>query len=108
MLYVKFPMQTKHLFFNPSGPTGEPYRFSSDLEKIGSAWDVSIRNGTRVEVISDPVDISRPQYGGIISVVKVRADVADDYHTIIKEFWVPTICVIELENNETRSTQLAN
>jgi hypothetical protein len=107
MMYVKFPIPTKHIFFNPAGTADEIFKFSSDLEKIGSAWDVAIRNGTNVEIISDPVEISRPRYG-VITVVKVKADVATDYHTIIKELWIPTACIVELENNETRSTQFAN
>lgn len=107
MMYRKFIIPTEHVFYHPSGKMGEPFRFSSDLEKIGSEWDVAIQNGTYVEVISDPVEITRPQYG-IISVVKIRADVATDYHTIIKEFYVPIGCVVKVENNETRSAELAN
>lgn len=98
-LYTKFPVPTKHIFSHPDGPDGKPYRFSSDLEKIGLEWDVSIKNGTYVEVLSEPLDIQRPKYGPI-SVVKVRADVATDYHTVIKEFWVPVNCIIETSEHE--------
>jgi hypothetical protein len=95
--YVKFQVPTKFIFFNPSGEKDEPFSFSSDLEKIGTEWDVRVKNGTFVEPISEPVQIDRPKYGGIISVIKVKADVADDYHTIIKEFWIPTMTLVSIE-----------
>lgn len=93
---VKFPLFTKFMFFHPDGEMGKSFNFSSDLEKIGSEWDVAIQNGTYCDVISDPVKIERPKYG-IISVVKIKADIATDYHTIIKEFWVPVTCIIEVQ-----------
>jgi hypothetical protein len=95
--YVKFRIPTKFIFFNPAGGKDEAFSFSSDLEKIGTEWDVRIKNGTFVELISDPVQIDRPKYGGIISVIKVKADVATDYHTIIKECWVPTCAIVPIE-----------
>lgn len=103
--FVKFRLPTKFIFFNPTGEQNQPFRFSSDLEKVGTEWDVSLRNGSYVEPVSEPVDISRPQYGGIISVIKVKADVATDFHTIIKEFWIPTIALVPLEqsNHETQN-----
>ncbi len=107
MLYQKFTIVTKYMFFNPDGEKGKSYNFSTDFDKIGLEWDVSIRNGTYVDVISKPVEINHPKYG-IISLIKIKADVATDFHTIIKEFWVPVNCVIYLENNETGSAQLAN
>lgn len=107
MLYVKFPIYTKHMFFNPAGKMGEAFRFSSDLEKIGSEWDVAIANGTYVQIISDPVEITRPKYG-TFSVVRIKADVATDYHTIIKELWVPVICIVDLENNAVEGSKLPN
>lgn len=106
-LYQKMIIPTKFIFFHPDGETGKPFRFSSDLEKVGKEWDVSIKNGTYVDVISGPVEISSPKYG-ILTLVKVKADVATDYHTIIKEFWVPTSCIISAEDNETSSSKLAN
>lgn len=96
---MKFPLFTKFMFFHPDGLKDKSYNFSSDFEKIGLEWDVSIRNGTWVDVISDPVEISHPKYG-IISLVKIKADVATDYHTIIKEFWVPVNCIIETSKDE--------
>jgi hypothetical protein len=95
--FVKFPICTKFMFFNIMGEKDESFKFSSDLEKIGTEWDVEIRNGTFVEPISEPTEIDRPKYGGMISVIKIRADVATDYHTIIKEFWIPTITLINIE-----------
>jgi hypothetical protein len=83
------------MFFHPDGETGKSFNFSTDLKKVGSEWDVSIRNGTAIiDVVSDPVTISHTKYG-LLSLVKIKADVATDYHTIIKEFWVPTTCIIE-------------
>ena len=93
MMYTKFPIYTKFVFFKLPGEKGDLYKFSSDLEKIGSEWDVEIQNGTYVDVISDPVKIARPSYG-TMTVVKIRADIATDYHTIIKEFWVPVDCIM--------------
>ena len=70
------------------------------MEKIGSEWDVGVQNGTYVDLISEPVQIDRPKYGGIITVIKVKADVATDYHTIIKEFWIPTNTLVSIENEK--------
>jgi hypothetical protein len=100
--YMKFPIFTDFMFNHPDGVEGKSYNFSSDLEKIGREWDVSIQNGTGVDIISDPVTIDHSKYG-IISLVKVKADVATDYHTIIKEFWVPINCIIGLKNNNESS-----
>jgi hypothetical protein len=94
-MYTKFPIPTKFMFFKLPGESGHAYKFSSVLEKIGIEWDVSIQNGTYVDVISDPVEIKDSPYGDI-TVVKIRADVATDYHTIIKEFWVPVDCIIDM------------
>ena len=89
--YLKFQLTSgKVRFFNPDGKEGELFSYSSELEKIGSEWDVRCPNGIYVEIVSEPMIIDRPKYGGIISVTKIRADVATDYHTIVKEFWVPT------------------
>ena len=106
-LYQKFPIYTKYRFFNPDGEIGKTYNFSSSLEKIGLEWDVAVRNGAYVDVISEPIEIRRPQYG-TFSVVKIKADVATDYHTIVKEFWVPTMCVIEVSNGEDSGAKLSN
>jgi hypothetical protein len=92
---TKVPTSTKHRFFNPAAEEGYLYSFSTDLEKIGLEWDVQIRNGAYIEVISEPLYIQRPKYGGMISVTKIKADVSQDYHTIIKEFWIPTACILE-------------
>ena len=98
-LYKKFPLFTKYMFFHPDGYEGKSFQFSTDLEKVGVEWDVAIRHGTYVDVISEPIEIHRPKYGAI-SVIRIRADVATDYHTIIKEFWVPVNCIIETSDNE--------
>jgi hypothetical protein len=82
------------IFFNSLGERGDLYKFSSLLKNIGIEFDVEFQNESYVEVISDPVEIDHPKYG-LLSVTKVRADVALDYHTIMKEFWVPTICLLE-------------
>ena len=87
------------MFFHPDGYEGKSFRFSTDLEKVGVEWDVAIQQGTYVDVISEPIEIHRPKYGAI-SVIRIRADVATDYHTIIKEFWVPVNCIIEASDNE--------
>ena len=87
------------MFFHPDGYEGKSFRFSTDLEKVGVEWDVAIQHGTYVDVISEPIEIHRPKYGAI-SVIRIRADVATDYHTIIKEFWVPVNCIIETSDNE--------
>lgn len=91
-LYHKFPLYTKYKFVNSSYELGHAFKFSSKLEKIGLEWDVPLLNGTYIEIISDPIEIIHPQYG-TISVIKVKADVATDYHTVIKEFWIPTMYV---------------
>ena len=102
-MYIKFPRLTNFIFFNPTNEMGHVFSFSTDLEKIGSDWDVRIENGIYIEPISDPFEIYRQKYG-TISVTKVKADVADDYHTVIKEFWIPTDCVVELKNNVSQSS----
>ncbi len=96
------------MFFKLPGEKGDLYRFSSDLEKIGIEWDAQIQNGTYIEIVSEPIEITRFKYGGTLSVVKIKADVSTDYHTIIKEFWVPINCIIESEIYETQSSQLRN
>ena len=106
-LYQKFPMFTKYRFVNTSCELGHAFKFSSELEKIGLEWDVSLQNGAYVDVISDPIEITRPQYG-TFSVVKIKADVATDYHTIIKECWVPAMCIYKVGEDETSSSQLTN
>lgn len=107
MMYFKFPMFTKFLFFKEGHGEDESFSFSTDLDKVGSVWDVSIKNGTFIDVISDSVTIDSPKYG-MITLVKIKADVATDFHTVIKEFWVPTSCVHRVEKDETQSTQLGN
>lgn len=96
MMYMKFSIPTKFMFFKLPGKKGDAFQFSSDLSKVGLEWDVSVQNGTFIEVISDPVEVSTTQYG-TLSLIKVKADVATDYHTIIKEFWVPESCIIKLD-----------
>jgi hypothetical protein len=96
--HTKMLTPTKHRFFNPAAEEGYLYSFSTDLEKIGLEWDVQIQNGAFIEVISEPLHIQRPKYGGMISVTKIRADVAQDYHTILKEFWIPTVCIQEVKD----------
>lgn len=105
--YHKFPLFNKYVFFNPSEKKGHMFRFSSDIEKIGLEWDVSLANGSYVDVISDPIQINRAPYGDM-SIVKIKADVAADYHTVVKEFWVPTMCIYKVEEDEAASPQLSN
>jgi len=107
-MFYKIPQPTKFMFFKFPGSKGDLYQFSSDLEKIGIQWDVQIQNGTYVEIVSEPMEINRFKYGGTFSVVKIKADVSTDYHTVIKEFWVPINCIIESENYETQSSQFRN
>lgn len=97
LFYPKIPLHTNYRFINSSKELGYLFKFSSDLEKIGIEWDVYIPNGVYIEVISEPIEINRPQYG-TLSVRKVRADVATDYHTITKVFWLPDIYISEVEN----------
>ena len=106
-MFYKFPLYTKFRFFRQGAELGQAFSFSSDLEKIGLEWDISIKNGTYVDVISEPLQINRKLYG-TISVVKIRADVAQDYHTIIKEFWVPVHSIIKLDNNEVENSKFEN
>ena len=96
MMYMKFPLYTKYIFFNPAGTQGEMFSFSSNLDKIGEEWDIRLANGTFVDIISDPVETNTSKYGSM-SVIKIKADVATDYHTIIKEFWVPTHFVVKVD-----------
>ncbi len=105
--YIKFPIHTKYIFFNTLGDETKQFNYSTDLEKVGIIWDVSIKNGTGVSVVSEPVTIDTTKYG-LITLVKVRADVATDYHTIIKELWVPTNCIHERQIDESQSSQLSN
>jgi hypothetical protein len=96
--YFKLQIPTEYIFFNSAGKPDEMFSFSSDLEKIGTEWDVNVKNGTYVEPISDLVQIDRPKYGGIISVIKVKADVATDYHTITEEFWIPVVLLVSIKD----------
>ena len=76
------------MFFKYPGNKGDLYKFCPNLEKIGSEFDTQIQNGTYVDIISDPVEAWHP-HAGVLSVIKIRADISVDYHTIFKEFWVP-------------------
>lgn len=105
--YQKIIVPTKFMFFHPDGDVGDSFQFSSDLDKIGVEWDVRIANGTYIDVISGPLEIDRPKYGRF-TVIKIRADVADDYHTIIKEFWVPLGCIVKVGEDEVTSSELSN
>lgn len=96
--YKEIHLPTEHMFFHPSDKMGEAFRFCSDLEKIGKEWDRAIRNGTYVEVISDPIELNKEPYEKM-TVVKIKADVATDYHTIIQELYVPIGCVIKVEDH---------
>lgn len=107
MLFKKFVIPTEHMFFHPGGAMGEAFRFCSDLEKIGKEWDRAIRNGTYVEIISDPIELNKEPYGKM-TVVKIKADVATDYHTIIQELYVPIGCIIKSESYAVKSPELAN
>lgn len=105
--YVKFTTATEHLFFHPKIPIGKEFKFSSDLEKIGLEWDVSLANGTYVELISDPIEITKEPYG-VLNLIKVKADVSTDYHTIIREFYVPVDFIVKAEDYEIASSELPN
>lgn len=87
-----------YIFFKEPGVKGDLYKFSSDLDQIGISFDVEIQNGTHIEILSVPISIDRPKYGGLINVIRIRADVATDYHTIIKEFWIPVDCLKEINS----------
>ena|ERR1700728_4023825 len=107
-LYQKFPVFKEFRFLHSGAEKGELFSFSSELENIGVKNDVSIQNGTYVEVISEPIMINRPKYGGDIYVVMIRADIAVDYHTIVKEFWVPTNLIVRVEKNTITNSQVSN
>jgi len=90
--YIKYTMiNADYIFIRPDEEFGKRFNFCTELDDIGTGkFDVSLANGSKVEVVSDPVEIYREKYGGNISVTKIKADIAIDYHTIIKEFWIPT------------------
>ncbi len=88
----------RYKLFNNLHKEGHVYSFSTDLEKIGLEWDVQLANGSYIELVSEPLYIQRPKYGGMISVTKIRANVSPDFHTIMKEFWIPTESILELES----------
>lgn len=83
------------LFLMPAAADDQRFGYSSTLDKIGHELDVQLKNKTVVLVISEPVVIDVPKYGGMISVTKIRADISEDYHTILMEFWVPTVALVE-------------
>jgi hypothetical protein len=96
-LYTKYPLFTEFVLFNLAGDIEKSYGYHSDIEKIGiERAEIAVKNGTYVKKISEPVEIDIPKYGKI-SVIKVLADIATDYHTIMAEFWAPTASVIETE-----------
>lgn len=99
--YQKIIIPTDVVFLRPTDPIEKSFSFSSSIEKIGIEWDVDIRNGSYVSIISDVISINHPKYG-TLSLIKVKADVATDFHTIIKEFWVPTD-YLHMRSNDQRS-----
>jgi hypothetical protein len=95
--YFKLPTATKHIFFKSPGEKGYKYNFSTEINKIGSEWDVSIQNGTYIDILgdlTDPIIIDSPVHGNL-SLILIRAYVSDDFNTIIKTFYVPVDCIIE-------------
>ena|ERR1700723_3410931 len=106
--YQKFSAFSKFRFIYPGANEGQLFAYSTDLEKIGIQNDVSVPNGAYVNVVSEPILIKRDKYGGTISVIKVQADVAIDYHTVVKEFWVPTQYIIKIGTNAAQNSQLSN
>jgi hypothetical protein len=95
-MYIKFPIYTKFCFKH-FGENGDSFLFSTDFKKIGSVFDVSIQNGTGIDIISDTITLDHPKYG-FMSLIKIKADIATDYHTVIKEFWIPIDCVVDLRH----------
>jgi hypothetical protein len=87
----------KALFFNPNGEEDQSFNFSSTLEKVGVEWDCTLKNNSIVIVLSEPVEIDSPKYGNIW-LTKIKANMATDFHTIIGEFWVPTITLVDIED----------
>ena len=86
MLYHKYNIFNDAKLVFPDGVAA--FSFSSDLDQIGTLFDVTVAAGTRVGILSDPITLTHPKYG-ILNIQMVEADVATDYHTIIKKFWIP-------------------
>jgi hypothetical protein len=87
----------KALFSRPDGDDDQMFTFSSTLEKLGEEWDCSLKNNSLVLVISDPVNLVHTKYGRM-TLIKIKANMTHDFHTIIGEFWVPTIFLADIED----------
>ena len=86
------------MFINPEGEKGDIYKFCTELEKIGAEFDVSLANGSFITPISDSIEINHPKYGPMM-VTKIKADVATDYRSILKEFWIPSEFIVRLKDD---------
>ena len=88
-----------YLFMMPGLPDDADFGFASQFEDIGHVdkHDVRLKNATKVLILSEPAIAEHPTLGPLW-VTKIRADVSRDYHTIIKEFWVPTNLLIKLDD----------
>lgn len=69
-----------YLFVVPGAPEHQVFRFSSRLEEIGLNWDRTLKNKTKVMVISGPEKIKHPT-NGTMSVTKVME---------LQSMWVQT------------------
>lgn len=92
-----FVSAQKARFFNPNGAADEVFSFSSTLEKMGAEWDCSLKNNSIVIIISEPIQIDSPKYGKMW-LTKIKANMASDFHLIMGEFWVPTITLVDIED----------
>ena|SRR5271154_4465129 len=92
-----FVSGNKARFFRSDGEADQMFAFFSTLEKVGVEQDCKLRNDSIVVVISEPVEIESEKYGKI-SLIKIRANMAPDFHLIMGEFWVPTITLVGIED----------
>lgn len=87
----------KALFFRYDGNDDQMFGFTSTLEKVGEEWDCEVKNKSIVIVMSDPVEMIHTKYGKM-SLTKIKANMAPDFHIIVGEFWVPTIFLTNIED----------
>lgn len=87
----------KALFFRPDQDANQMFNFSSTLEKVGEGWDCQLKNNSIVLVISESIEIIHTKYGKM-TLTKIKANMAPDFHIIVGEFWVPTIFLTNIED----------
>lgn len=76
----------------------EWFKFTSNLNDLGTNWDVIVRNNTEVMIISDPIVVQNEKYG-VMSLTKVLCfgKTKLDGDSLSISPWLPTHTLFSIE-----------